>query len=439
EIVINDDVEEVTADKKFKLVYDNQTLKMELRKNNGDTINAANIQWKINKNIVDSTLVNEITIANKDVEVTICEKYINEKGKEKKADIAKFTFVVKKSPYVLLSTPNDYDGEFGFDNTENLKNDFILKESGQYETIQIINDKNKAETLYVPYLTILKGNQAELKVKLSEKIEGDNIYVVADDGLKPEYYREQDKLIISIKNNFSDNSFDDPAYVSFYRADKYCLQEEKLIGRCAVVSKPQIKQVDVQIIYFASNLENPANKIDVSTLENLLNLNSLNQAFVQFDVLENKILIENKLNITETSTFDNIYSDVLKACIGDIGGGNSVKTNQNPDKIYVVVTDIPVIQSDGLITFGGVYRKNNFAVMLWDNVTEGDKYKAIIHEIGHSLGLDDMYLDVDFGGDPFVKEVPKTSFTKSNYMDYNVEKRNMFFKIQIEKIIRNIK
>jgi len=61
---------------------------------------------------------------------------------------------------------------------------------------------------------------------------------------------------------------------------------------------------------------------------------------------------------------------------------------------------------------------------------------AVIHEIGHTLGLYDVFRDTQLGGRPDAP-TPQSSLTRSNYMDYFVQKR-MFFKTQINTIIKNL-
>jgi len=108
EVVVNYETEKATTDKKLKLVYENQKMKLELRKNNGDTINVANIRWLVDKTTMDSTLTKEITIADKDENVKIYEKIKDDKGKSKDAIIAEFVLFLFYSQKNYCSTINFY-------------------------------------------------------------------------------------------------------------------------------------------------------------------------------------------------------------------------------------------------------------------------------------------------------------------------------------------
>ena len=68
--------------------------------------------------------------------------------------------------------------------------------------------------------------------------------------------------------------------------------------------------------------------------------------------------------------------------------------------------------------------------------TKEDKEKLIIHEIGHSLGLLDVHKDPELGGN-INAPTPNKNLTRSNYMDYFID-RKMYFKTQIETIINNL-
>jgi hypothetical protein len=52
-----------------------------------------------------------------------------------------------------------------------------------------------------------------------------------------------------------------------------------------------------------------------------------------------------------------------------------------------------------------------------------NKENLIIHEIGHTLGLSDVFKDVEYGHPD--NPVPNTKLTRSNYMDYYIQ-RKMF-------------
>lgn len=74
-------------------------------------------------------------------------------------------------------------------------------------------------------------------------------------------------------------------------------------------------------------------------------------------------------------------------------------------------------------------------VLLLVNSKE-DKEKMIIHEIGHTLGLNEAFREnyantIDGKGQ-------SQGFSRHNYMDYNIT-RKMFFIRQIQTIINNLK
>jgi hypothetical protein len=136
---------------------------------------------------------------------------------------------------------------------------------------------------------------------------------------------------------------------------------------------------------------------------------------------------------------DEAYKAIQKICTDK---GIEITANQHPSVVYVVLTDLTFLVSQmgdghGQYLGGGVRGKSNFVVMwLVKNLTD-DKEKMIIHEFGHTLGLNDVYLDYHIGGN-LNNPMPSNSLTKSNYMDYYIN-RKMFFRKQIEIIISNLK
>jgi hypothetical protein len=448
EVVINDEIHKATTDKKFLLVYAQQKVKMQLRKNNGDTINADNIQWLVEKVTTDSTLTKEVALSDKNVTVKIYEKRIAENGKVKKVIIANLTFVTKQSPYVTFSTLAGYDGEFGFDSENELKNlKSKLNLETLYNTIQVADEKNKMKVLYVPWIT-MQEKPVELKVKVSEDITGDSIYVESSDERITTHYSKEDEHL-HITNNGLSNDFSNPAYIYFYRDDKYGLQRNMLVGKCAVVSTQQFKPIDVQIIYFSSDTTKSRttefkNTINATKLQTLLNTKSISQAFAQFNVLPDIMRIEYTLSDHIKGKYRLAYNAIEQICKER---GLIITEDHHPTKIYVVMTDLMYEIEDSKgngkktnrggavgINKGGVH--NNLAIMWYVLSPTENKERAIIHEIGHTLGLADVFKDEKLGGDPKATTT-EGWLTKSNYMDYHID-RKMFFKHQIETIMNNL-
>jgi hypothetical protein len=435
EVVINDTYKTTTTAKQPEsiFVFANQKLKMKLQKNNGDTINADSIWWKVGKERTYSTLTKEINVVDKNISVIIYEII-----KDKKDDkiIANIEFIVRKSPYVTFSTLEQYDGEFGFDDGEDFRENSVPKQTMQYDTIHVADEKNKTKILYVPWLTLLQGQSISLNVKISEEIEGDNIYVESPAKMKANYDRSNNQL--TIENNGLNNDFGNPAYVSLYWTDKYKLQKEIRIGKVAVVGRPSFKnKIAIQIVYFASDSIRLKNTVNIERLKTLLNSNSLNQAFVQFEILPNIIYMRDTLGGAIRAKYDQAYRAIYREC----GKRQMILTNIQPLKtVYIVMTELQFIISgnnDVAVERGGGVMDNYNLVIMWlINNTKEDKEKMIIHEIGHSLGLSDVFKDVELGGHPD-NPIPKKNLTKANYMDYYIQRR-MFFRRQIDVIINNL-
>jgi predicted Zn-dependent protease len=205
-----------------------------------------------------------------------------------------------------------------------------------------------------------------------------------------------------------------------------------LTGKCAVVGRALFdKTINVQIVYFASDTVKPKNTINTVRLQTLLNSNSINQSFVRFSVLHNIISIKDSLNATANTEPGKAYNAILKRCAKE---RMIFTTTQPPVTVYVVMTELQFAKSDnnGIIEEkgGGVIDNSNLAIMWLIGNTSEDKEKLIIHEIGHTLGLKDVFADDKLGK-------PSSGFSRHNYMDYNV-KRKMFFKTQIQTIINNL-
>jgi hypothetical protein len=438
EVVINEETEPATTDRKVKLVYEQQELNLRLQKNNGDSIRIADIQWEIKngnrKETADSTLVRDITVSDRNVEVAIYETIKDKTGKFKKVKVADFDFIVRQSPYITFSTLSGYDGEFGFDDGEDFEENSVAKLRMHYDTIHVADTKNKTKILYAPWLTLRQGQTAELQVKLSKEIDGDSIYVeTSDDDIIARYDKMQKNLFVT--NNTLSNNFNSPSYISFFRNDKYGLQKEMLIGKCAAVSMAQFKPIDVQIIHFAKDTSNFKNSINTAQLQTLLNSNSLNQAFVRFNVLPTIMNIKDTLNGKQKEDYLKAYDNIRDVCKNK---GIVITTDQRPMKIYVVLTELKFSTTDGdKITEkgGGVRDKSNLAIMWSIENTKEEKEKMIIHEIGHTLGLNEAFKEtyantIDGKGQ-------SGGFSRHNYMDYNII-RKMFFVRQIQIIISNL-
>jgi hypothetical protein len=384
----------------------------------------------------DATLTKEIAIADRNVNVTIFEKVTDERGRTRNAKIAEFEFVVAQSPFVTFSTLSlDYDGQFGFDDGEDFRDNSVPKQRGQYETIQVVSGRrNQTETLYVPWLTLTQGQTAELQVNLSREIDGDVISVVPDAGITARYNQQQRRLFITSIS--LDNDFNNPAYINFYRTDQYGLQTDMLIGRIAVVSRPRFRQtIDVQIVYFASDTTNFRNTVDKARLQAMLNSNSMNQAFVQFNVRPNAMPIQYTLSGAAASDHNAAYRAISRILPRE---GILFTTNeiQPPTIIYVVMTDLQFTRpaNEGGGERGGGVLDNSNLVAVWtvnDRIAIANRERIIIHEIGHSLGLSDAFNDEALGRQ-------SEGFSRSNYMDYGFPK-NMFFRTQIESIINSLR
>jgi hypothetical protein len=343
---------------------------------------------------------------------------------------------VKQSPYVTFSTLSGYDGEFGFDDGEDFAENTVAKARMYYDTIHVADANNKTKVLYVPWLTLRQGQfaSAELQVKLSKEIEGDSIYVKTSNNKITVRYDQIQKRIF-ITNNTLSNTFDNLVYISFYRNDKYGLQKDMLIGKCAVVSMAQFKPIDVQIIHFAKDTVKFKNSINKIRLQTLLNSNSLNQAFALFNVLPTIMNIKDTLNSQQKEDYIKAYENIQKVCKSK---GIVVTTDQHPTKIYIVLTELKFSTTDGdKITEkgGGVQGKSNFAIMWSIENSKEDKEKMIIHEIGHTLGLNEAFTE-NYANTMDGKR-QSAGFSRHNYMDYNIT-RKMFFLKQIQTIINNL-
>jgi hypothetical protein len=104
------------------------------------------------------------------------------------------------------------------------------------------------------------------------------------------------------------------------------------------------------------------------------------------------------------------------------------------------MTDIEFVDDNGNCAGGGVLGKQNLAIM-W-NITQcnsEDTYKMIAHEIGHTLGLEEAFMEnklqINSGGN---FKFPEIGFSRHNYMDYSTQYktlvRNMFFRLQLERM-----
>jgi predicted Zn-dependent protease len=434
EIVVNDDVNKATTDRKLTLVYEQQKINMILQKNNGDSIKVANIQWIIQngkKATIDSTLTQEFTITDEDIEVTIYEKITDEKGKQKKAKIAEFAFVVKQSPYVTFSTLSNYDGEFGFDDGEDFKENSFPKINNHYETISITDSKGKTTKKYIPWLTIKQGQPAALlKMNFKEKeVSGDSIYL---ESTSRDINVSLFDKTVSITNNSLVNDFTTPEYVNIYRDDKYGLQKKMLIGRIAVVGMYKKTPINVQVIYYAKDTTKIREVLDITLLNIQLNDKSLNQSFMSFNAM-NSIKILDTLSNSIANDKLTIYKAIKNHCIQK---GLNETIGTLPNTVYIVMTEYKFKGDGGTgCARGGVLSKNNVAI-IWSidksECKDENIYKLITHEIGHTLGLDDVFNDNAIGN-------PERGFSRNNYMDYSTENktlnRTMYFKSQIQEIL----
>jgi hypothetical protein len=437
EVLVNTDTTRLTTDRKLRLVYQGESFHLELRKTNRDTIIASNIRWQTQigflgrqKEITDSVLFKNIRIGDQNMTIIIFERITDEKNNSKYAKIGEFVFVPRQSPYITFSTPNRYDGEFGFDDGEEHVTD-VPKQNGDYHTFQIDVGRDQRRTIYVPWLTLRRGETVNLQTKLSKEIEGDSIYVITSNVDITARY-DQMRNILTITNISLENDFSDSTFISFYRDDKYGLQRRMLIGQIAVVGRRDFNPINVQIIYFATNPTRVRNTVDIPRLQQLLNNNSMNQSFARFNVLQDVIIIRDTLDNRTRTNSDDAYAAIRAICMN----GRQHTVGHLANTIYIVMTELRFSTDAGEIG-GGVRGRTNLAIMYTTNNTTEIKEMLIIHEIGHSLGLWDVHRDIRLGGRPDAP-TPRRALTKSNYMDYFVRHRNMYFKTQIETIVNNL-
>jgi hypothetical protein len=274
-------------------------------------------------------------------------------------------------------------------------------------------------------------------VKISEEIAGDSIYVESPTDITTNYNRSEKLLTITNKAVYND--FTRPIYINLYRDDPYKLQRRMLIGKLAVVGRPLLDNIiNVQIVYFASDTTSCKNTVNIQKLQTLLDSHSMNQSFAKFTVLPNIVYMKDTLVGAIRADYGQAYRAISREC----GKRQMMLTNIQPLKtVYIVMTDLQFIISgnndETVERGGGVMNNYNLAIMWLINNTQEDKEKMIIHEIGHSLGLNDIFKDVELGGHPD-NPIPKKNLTKANYMDYYIQRR-MFFRKQIELMIDNLK
>ncbi len=109
----------------------------------------------------------------------------------------------------------------------------------------------------------------------------------------------------------------------------------------------------------------------------------------------------------------------------------AIAYSKKPTTIYVVLTDLTFGNASGGVRYDlRTKLHNNLAVINFVEQSRHGKLKIIAHEFGHTLGLRDVYNDTELGN-------PPRGFSRNNYMDYIID-LEMFFKTQIETIIKNL-
>ena len=289
-----------------------------------------------------------------------------------------------------------YKGEFGFDWMRDNYKDICenyeeLKK--EYEQITI-----EGETYFVPWLSMFPNQEnvsLNLKVKITEgKPKNDDVVKLpSKNGIRFEPNEVKIKDIqkgeVTIKV-FCDTPLNKDTKIELLN------KENHRVGKITVVKNDEILTLPVHFVKVKGNEpdntynERTFHKFDKGKIIDFFNKTSLNQAFINVDLIE---VSEMVIDIEEL-----ISKNVLKRPFGNIPQfheGNSKYVNtletifkKKHPNFKGVIFFLSAIPQDG--TQGGhsaVYpRESNSIIIVPDQVSINEK-KTFVHELGHVLGL----------------------------------------------------
>ncbi|MBP5369522.1 MAG: hypothetical protein J6Z01_13835, partial [Bacteroidales bacterium] len=349
------------------------------------------------------------------------------------------------SLYITFLRPDDYNGEFLFDDGFNIKTgfrdnvnyDYWCQSLNKYQSSEVLI-KGEPQTIYAPVIGVTPTQTIELGVFYHN-----SDYVKADKNLSIDF--EYDKKIVDVKRiglkpdhikiEGKKANINDPITIDAKINDK-------VIGKleCYCLAKTEKK---LKLIYVKFKDEDDYRWLDETAILNELNNHSLNQLFFSFSWEKS-----DKMDFPEESSVYKDHDQVFAALKAYAIKQGKVDENSTDD--YYFITNICMKQENlgGTVTFtpgchttgdpGGVQfvipkESGNRDI---NTASYETPEKVTAHEMGHYVGLHHPH-------GIFFKDTKMTCIkhdtngkdqTDGNFMDYYIQRRT-WFKYQLQIII----
>lgn len=344
-----------------------------------------------------------------------CLVNIKSEGKEKLVAIlpdgSEVQLYVKiyDPPKVEFYRGLNYNGEYGFDNY--FKDYDILETNGNYEQKVILG-----ENYFVPILSIESGQTATLrvKVKITNDMLRDSCFkllfidTLGVQSVAQPYTLVKGQNVINV----------DVSSLFAFHGTRHILikdYQERIIGKLNVVSDMPINR-DIKIVYVKSDSINfhPINRVNI---QNQLNNNSYNQAFVNWNILPVIDTVDVINVFVQHPDWLNSSARTLQAIINTYQNSiNNFNINGNPEyTIFISSLQVNADNDDGVT--GRVAGRAAFAPSHLLGIFDGANLITYTHEMGHCAGLLHSWKAFD-------ESIRKNS--SENFMDYSTV-RNYFW------------
>ena len=324
---------------------------------------------------------------------------------------------------IRFSTKSDYNGEFGFDNGEVFTKAGFPKPALYSEKKCRYNDKDYAVDCFI---TIPVGKEIEINVNIMNRCDTCYVYEAVAIGKDLACSLMGSNLKIQTSTT---SYLETPYYMLILKKKMNDSSNQEVLGVCEIQCLLEKLPYNIQLLYLHTD-STKNNALDINLLRNTLKNNSLNQAFIPFNINENidTIVIFKSHELLQTSRdiyINLLYNRIAKKHI-------TKKYIQDNRTIFIILNDLTFVDKNGNRILGEALNKNGVQIPIISIYLPSESsfsylHQVIVHEISHTLGLLDVIEDRQLDANP----QKYGNRLRTNYMNYAFPLK-MYFRSQIK-------
>lgn len=412
----------------FSVMYMNKSIDVKLMSND-TSIDLSKLKWVLNAKEFGTAEVFKLLCTKENLpKDTNLLAVFTDKG----IPLGELKITPYEAPIVSFSTLPGYNGEFLFDTGYCYPNLHNVDEAYKYKSFTVTRN-GQTKTYYAPVVGIYKGEERKLKVTYTFFRAEDELKMKNDKNFKIEYIGSLPNRITTTTSNINelkikaDETVNEDVLTSMHINIIVQPSGEK-VGMfeyyCAI---PVKKEVTLFIVKFKDQTTYPVDTLSQDALDIFLNINSLNQLFVNTTINIKTIRPPHTIKqITDAAIQEGegFPTYILKT----LNDANPVVKKNSPfngthDYYYITSLTIPVTNNPTKRHGGFHIRGNCGGAQLLGNVNQIEG-ATTAHELGHWLSFPDSFNSTE--QIPVIADQSKTN----NYMDYfNIKKT--WVKIQL--------